>query len=355
MVFACHFVVRFTARRCMALLSAAILIAACFGSVGQASAGPLRHNPAVVSAIDAELAAGCGDERLLAVLRGLRWCVVFGDDDANFDFTFANYVTMLDELTLIRPHPAVARIVHALILKEFERALPQLPKLFAADEAGYEDFLSILPVAYHHQAPLAPLKAFADRHFADITPPDRLSEFREAAGDRDYDLLTDLVVGAAFVDMAYRWGVDKDFRLPPNHYSTILAECAGIPFEAKFEDDLYHEQNYYATHVLLALNHYGQRPLTPSPTGDRVFQYLAGQYDTVRHRVGDLDLICEYLYCFRQFAPAGIELIEEGERHILSLQRTDGSWGTREDFEGDPYDRLHPTWTAITLLVQGTE
>ncbi len=201
--------------------------------------------------------------------------------------------------------------------------------------------------------PLQPLKVFASARFANVVPADRLNEFRHAAKIRYYDALTDLVVEAAFMDMAYSWGVDEDFKLPPDNYLIIMAECAAIPFLKGFEDDNYHDQNYYATHVLLALNHYGQKHLLPSVTGDRVFYYLSGQNDVVRHRVGDLDFLCEYLYCFRQFASAGVGFIAEGEQYILSQQRSDGSWGTPDDFQGDPYDHLHPTWTAITLLIQG--
>lgn len=332
-----------------------ILILCCAATEAHCTTPPLRYNHDTVSELQQEMDATCTDERYLAVLRGLRWCVVFCDDDANFDFTFANYLTMLDELTLHGSPPALARIVHGLILKEFDRAIPRFAKLFAADADGYEDFISILPIAYHHQVPLKPLKEFAARHFEKVIPPDRLSEFRQAANVRNYDTLTDLVVGAAFLDMAYFWGIDKDFRLPPDNYRTIMTECAAIPFKQRFKDDNYHDQNYYATHVLLALNHYGQHPLIPSVTGDRVFFYLTGQYDAIRYGVGDLDLLCEYLYCFRQFAPAGVGFIAEGEQYILSQQRTDGSWGTADDFEGDPYDRLHPTWTAITLLIQGME
>jgi hypothetical protein len=332
-----------------------VLIFCCSGTVAHCGTQPLRYNQDTVDALQAEMDSKCNDERYLAVLRGLRWCVAFCDDDANFDFTFANYVTMLDELTGRGSPPAFARIVHSLILKEFDRAIPRFAQLFPADADGYEDFVSILPIAYHHQVPLAALKEFASSHFFNVIPADRLNEFRQAAKIRNYDSLTDLVVGAAFVDMAYSRGIDKDFRLPPDNYRTVMAECAAIPFLKRFEDDDYHDQNYYATHVLLALNHYGQRQLVPSTTGDRVFYYLAGQYDAVRHRVGDLDLICEYLYCFRQFAPTGVGFITEGEQYVLSQQRSDGSWGTADDFQGDPYDRLHPTWTAITLLVQGVE
>jgi len=182
-----------------------------------------------------------------------------------------------------------------------------------------------------------------------------LAEFRKAAEVLDYDRLTDLTVGAAFTDMAYRWGADKDFPLPPDNYRVIMRECGAIPFMRRYREEAYADQNYWATHILLALNHYGQKPLVPSAIADRIFFYIVGQYRIVRHQLRDLDLLCEYLYCFRQFAPMGVEFIDEGERYVMSLQRADGAWGTVDDFAGDPYDRLHPTWTAITLLIQGVD
>lgn len=316
-------------------------------------AAQLRYNQAALLAIDKE-AGQSVDKRYSAVLRGLRWCVVFSDNDSNFNFTFTNYITMLHELTLHSSHSGLKRIVHALIVKEFKRAIPRLDTLFAADEDGYMDFVTMLPIAYRHKVPLKPLKIFAAGRFEKITPPDRLNEFRLAAKNLDYDLLTNLIIEAAFMDMAYEMGGAKDFQLPPNNYRTIMDECAGIPFLHKYNDDAYHDQNYYATHVLLALNHYGQETLKASATGDRVFQYLAGQYSTVRNQAGDFDLLCEYLYCLRQFVISGVSFITEGERHIMSLQNPDGSWGTVDDFNGDPYDQFHPTWTAITLLVLDT-
>ena len=239
-------------------------------------------------------------------------------------------------------------------MREFERALPRFSTIFSPDADGYVYFIYILPVAYRHQVPIKPLKEFASHHFAAVTPIDRLHEFRQAAKQRDYGRLTDLLVWATFLNMSYRCQADMDFNLPPDNYQTIMTECASIPFVTRFNQHAYRYQNYYAAHVLFALNHYGQRPLLASATADRVFFYLAANYDTVRYRVGDLDLLCEYLYCFRLFAPQGVQFISEGERYVLSQQRDDGSWGTAEDFGGDPYDQLHPTWTAITLLIQGT-
>jgi hypothetical protein len=312
-----------------------------------------RCNQRHVAALDREIAAHRGEARYTAALRGLRWCVLFCQEDANFEFTFVNYLTMLDELTLHHPRPALLRIVHELILDEFERARPRLPHLFSADAEGLEEFVMILPIAYHHQVPLAPLKSFASRRFKAVVPVNRLEQFRQASQKRDYDRLTDLIVGATFVDMCYRWGADKAFPLPPNVYPRLIADCASIPFGNSEGSTGYFDQNYYATHLLLALNHYGQKRLKPSPVADRVFFYLVKEYDAVRNRVGDLDLLCEYLYCLRQFGPDGVGFLDEGERYVMSLQRPDGAWGAVEDAGNDPYDRLHPTWTAVTLLAQG--
>jgi hypothetical protein len=339
--------------RAFTLLTYSLLLTPLFfqGTVF-AGAETLRHNQEIVQALDREIASESTDENYLAILRGFRWCVIFNDKDSNFDFTFSNYLTMLDELSQQHSWPALTRIVHGLILREFDRAVPRLDELFTADIDGYGEFISILPTAYHHHVPVEPLRRFASEHFAGVIPPDRLREFRKAARERNYDLLTDLVVDATFIDMAYALGIEKDFNLPADHYKTVIEECSLIPFKARPDEEAYHDQNYYATHLLLALVHYGRRPLVPSVTGDKVFFYLASQYENVRNRVDDLDLLCEYLYCFRKLGPITAGFVAEGERYVVSMQRSDGSWGTSDDFHGDPYDQLHPTWTAITLLVQ---
>jgi hypothetical protein len=337
---------------CGIILSILVLIGSLAGVAPSEAAEALRYNPDTVRALDREIAV-CVDERYLAVLRGLRWCVIFFDDDRKFDFTFPNYIIMLHELTLPPSHPVLTRIVHDLIVKEFERALPRFPRLFTADSDGYGEFVLTLPVAYRNQVPAEPLRQFAARHFAGVAPPDRKNEFRKAAKDRDYDWLLSLLFRATFVDMAYGMGIDKDFRLPPDYLPVFLTECASIPLRARFGQDAYYaDQNYYATHVLLALIHYGQRPLAPSPAGDVVLSYLSRHYDRVRNRVNDLDLLCEYLYSFRKLGQGSADFVTEGERYVLAVQRTDGSWGTPESFAGNPYDQFHPTWTAITLLVQ---
>jgi hypothetical protein len=306
-----------------------------------------------VEAVGRELAANRHDPRYGAVLRGLQWCIRFCEDDENYDATFGDYLTLLDELTLSKSHPELKRIVHGLILAEVERAVPRLAEIFSPDGDGYEDFVAILPVLYRHQARIEPFRAFANRHFQNVFVANQVQEVRQAAKVSDYDRLTDLVINAVFIDMAYATGAAKDFDLPPNPYRMVMMECAKIPFRYKYNDEAYSDQNYYATHVLLALNHYGHRPLTSSPALKHVLRYLAREYDNVRHRADDLDLLCEYLYCLHWAGKDYVDLIAEGERYVISQQHDDGSWGTPEDFEEDPYDQLHPTWTAITLLLQG--
>jgi len=335
-----------------AVLVIFVTLVCCTERVEHSTNIQIHYNQTTLSELDHEIARSNANERYSAVLRGLRWCVIFFDNDKNFDFTFSNYMTMLDELTLHSYQDSFKSIVHTLIQKEFKRVIPRLPKLFEADEDGYEEFISVLPIAYHHQIPIKPFQEFANGHFAHVNPSDKIQKFKRAAKLLNYELLTDLVIEAAFINMAYSWKGDKDFRLPPNGYQVIMALCAAIPFLHNYKSEKYHDQNYYATHVLLALSHYGQKPLKPSITGDKVFFYLAGQYNRIRYQVGDLDLLSECLYCFKQFAPMNVEFIAEGERYIISQQHEDGSWGTSDDFKGDPYDQFHPTWTAIVLLAQ---
>src|SRR5208283_1803559 len=139
---------------------ATMLACGSFETFAHSGGSQLHYNQVIIDALDREIAE-CSDERYLAALRGLRWCVAFCDDDPKFDSTFSDYITMLDELTLHRPRPALAGIVHTLIVREFERALPRFPAIFPPSPAGYEDFISILPVAYRHQVPAKPLKEFA--------------------------------------------------------------------------------------------------------------------------------------------------------------------------------------------------
>ena len=90
---------------------ATILACGSFETLAHSAGRQLHYNQVIIDSLDREIGQ-CSDERYLSVLRGLRWCVAFCDDDSKFDFTFSNYLMMLEELTLYRSHPALAGIVH---------------------------------------------------------------------------------------------------------------------------------------------------------------------------------------------------------------------------------------------------
>jgi hypothetical protein len=109
------------------IITALILVpSARAGNLKETGNKPLQYNHTAVSALDSEIAKNSGKKRPLAVLKGLRWCVIFCDNDENFNQTFSNYITMLDELSLHSSDPVLTRIVHDLILNEFRRAEPRL-------------------------------------------------------------------------------------------------------------------------------------------------------------------------------------------------------------------------------------
>jgi hypothetical protein len=322
-------------------------------SAEKADSRLLHYNQDTLKALDHEIAQNPHNERYISVLKGLRWCVIFFDNDKHFNATFYNYLIMLDELSVRNSQPKLSLIVHDLILNEFDRVAPRLSRLLTADVDGYETLISLLPIIYHHKVPIAPFKQFADEYFNGISYPDQLKEFRRSVKKLDYSGLTNLISNAACLDMAYSWKAEKNFRLPPNYYEILLKESLDIPFLSTPKDDNYDDQNYFATHLIFALNHYGQRPYTPSELGDKLFFYLIGQYMIVRHQSDNLDIMCEYLYCLRQFGLQNAEFIIRGEKYVVSLQRPDGAWGQIDNPDDSPYHRMHPTWTAISMLNRG--
>jgi hypothetical protein len=238
-------------------------------------------------------------------------------------------------------------------VKEFNRALPKMSRLINANDIGYARFIYILPALYHHRVPVQPFREFADKYFAELEYPDQLKIFRRLAKKRDYDNMTSIVSETAALDMAYSWKADRDFKLPPNIYETVIKEAMDVPLPVKYGNNNYNDQNYFVTHLVMALNHYGHRPLPPSAIGDKLFFYMIGQYKTVRYKSDYIDMLCEYLYCLRMYGLRNVKFMNEDEKYIISLQRPDGSWGEADDPDDSPYHLFHPTWTVITMLIQG--
>ncbi len=221
------------------------------------------------------------NERYRAIIRGVRW--LFAKDQTILDWLiFSEVIVMLNELTLTGLHPTLERIVHDIIVKVFSWSIRRLPKLYsAATIESYEDFLSLLPAAYRHKVPIEPLKLFAEKHFANVSIRDRLQEFRLAAKKTDYDRLCSIIIDSVFFDLCYRAGAAADFRLPPNHCETYLTEAAAIPFihhfnksdDRKLRDFSFFDQNYYATHVILASTRYGYEPFPDTATNRHMLRY----------------------------------------------------------------------------------
>ena len=72
----------------------------------------------------------------------------------------------------------------------------------------------------------------------------------------------------------------------------------------------------------------------------------------IRHEGKDLDLLAEFVYCFRIYGKADRPDVQEAVTYMLDLQHGDGSWGTDEDFSGTLYQVMHPTWAVLTGLAE---
>jgi hypothetical protein len=104
---------------------------------------------------------------------------------------------------------------------------------------------------------------------------------------------------------------------------------------------------YAATHVVYTLDHYSQYRLSPRCLPDE-FQFLKASLPEAI-ALKDPETMGEFLDSLRAFGLTNSDvLIQTGFEYLLRTQNPDGSWGDLTD--KDPYNRYHPTWTAIDGL-----
>ncbi len=292
-----------------------------------------------------------------AAFHGFVWIADFIRKDENFEFIFSDYVVMLYELSLNDSSTRVQQLARKLSRSAFKRALPRLDEIFPPTGTGKWDFISVIPVIHHFGIDIGPYLKFYQRHFPKGFIDSGEISFAKARKTLNYDILGDYLLDIWFVEWTSASFENTPFTLPPNHYDDYLKRVESTPFIHQSSDDQidYSDQNYFLTHVVLVMSNYGMsnyagESLGDSALGTRLLDYFIRDYDAIRFQVRDLDLIAEVLQCFRLLGAGERVFVNEGLSYLLREQHADGSWGTKEDAEGDPYDVFHPTWAAITAI-----
>jgi hypothetical protein len=116
------------------------------------------------------------------------------------------------------------------------------------------------------------------------------------------------------------------------------------PIHGEAKDSDYYDAIYSITHVVYTYNQYCVYRIPPDCFRPE-FEYLkANLPEAIREK--DAETLGEYLDTLRSFGlTISDPLLQSGIDYLLSAQNPDGSWG--DPHARDPYDRYHPTWTAV--------
>jgi hypothetical protein len=292
------------------------------------------------------------DRTRRAVLNGLLWAVKFAEDDESFDFVFSSYVLMLRELTLRRDDEFMSGVASELIRDAFSRLAPRLDNAFPAHNSGKWDFISILPFIYQFGVDDGPYLEFYGRQFDMDHKPAHGETFEHGLETYDYDLLGDYLIDYTFLHFLNVSSPGHGFDLPQDRFEEFVEAVSALPLIHDCESDStdYYNQNYYVTHIVFVVTDYGQVEMKDEALKARMVDYLQGNLETVVSDVGELELMAEFIHCLNMLGYGDDEGVSMTIEKLLDAQHENGSWGTEEDFAGDPYDQLHPTWAVMTAL-----
>ncbi len=284
-----------------------------------------------------------------AVIKGLLWLLDFVQDEKNFRFIFTNYIPMLFEISIINNDPVIQNVTKRLIKNESLRGSVYIDSIY--DKNNTEDIILMIGIL---QQLSFPHKKYLDHYNKNLTVFDgekSKADFDRAAKSLDYDKMTDGLCEYSHFRFAYKGTKNDALRLPPDYRGALLEKCASTPFVYTIRNaSRYHDQNYFATHVVFFMAGYGASRVPDSPYARKLKKYLADNFNSVRTQTDDLDLLGEYVECMKILGLGEKAEVNEALDYIVSQQNPNGSWVRETEGDPDPYDLFHPSWTSITAL-----
>ena len=288
-----------------------------------------------------------------AVLRSLNWLVGFAADDKNLVEVFSDALLMLSELSSADHSPEVQRVSESLLRSLLATATNRLDSIFSQSVYGFWDYTSILSMVYDSKIPLERYIEHFNSYEPHTIDPVYGNSIESALESMDYDLIGDYLIDFSFVHHLNEEYPNSVFYYSGNPYETVLSAIESVPFLHNFESDrvLYSEQNYFVTHIVLVMSDYGRKPIPSTILTQRVLSYILREFNTVRYKVDDLDLLAEFVHCLKILNSGEGEIVQEAISHMLDRQLPNGAWGSEKELTSGPYDQLHPSWAVSTSLI----
>lgn len=334
---------------------------ALLGAGAPAAAAPPDPRPRLPAAVDDAGAQGhCRDlggvsrARRWAVRRGADWLIRYVVEPAHLARVSVDAVALLAELGLTARDALVgARALAAARALAPRVAAPLLAPGALDDPAALRQALWLLALAQELGAPPGPLLRAAKARFDALPAPTAVydidvARIDGASSDEAYWVL----VGAHALErarLAFPGHFEAPFGLREALAAVARRRWLGYDEDRSRGKEGFREDAYLITHVGFVLNDYGRLAL-PADRLPRLGRYLDAHLGGLLAR-RDLELVAEILDLARSAgADEGSDpRLCRATRLLLSSQGADGSWGDWRR-EADPYDAIHPTWTAVHAL-----
>lgn len=316
----------------------------------------LRHFAEIEEIIRAKLKLDLS-KRERSILAGLHWLITFADADKNFGFMFSDFMLLMNILADGENRVHQKEVVNLIIKKSLARAEKKLNALYKPDENSRWSFICILQALRRFPEFQDSYVKFYREHFkpaSEVNNEDDLAAFSHGVKVADYKLLFDYLVGASFLHYYRVNDNSNEMALPEDKFQYYLRELENFDY---IKDHLtaspqFRSLGYLVTHVVLVLTNYGELKIAKSINQQKAKDYIEASFDKVRHELGDFDLFAEYVQSIKILSYGRDRRISDLEKYIYDLQRPDGSWGSQQDFETNPYTGIHPTGAALMALNQ---
>jgi len=286
-----------------------------------------------------------------SILKGLLWSEKYVQKNEHFDYIFSDYLVMLNELYKSQ-YEFVREISEKLIYYNLKRGSTRLKNMFENSVSDKWDFISVIPIVLRFKREVEIYSSFYRNNFPETFNNKSYHKysFNEALAKVNHDELGNYIIDMVFVDMIKQKEIL--FPMPKNSLKIYMEKLKNISFKYT-QLDLYHDQNYFITHIVLVESHYGDRSINANdPLIIRIKKYFKKHFINIRYKVDDIDLLGEVIHCWKICKMKRTERFNEAMQYLVKKQNPNGSWYDVKDADDDdsPYDVFHPTWAVITAL-----
>lgn len=292
-----------------------------------------------------------------SILKALKWVIIFADKDINFDFLSSNFLIFLHEMTLRKERKHQKEVAELFLKTSLARAYKKLESLYPKTSDAAWKFIALLPITEKYPEFKQKFRDFYTQQFASLPKAefeqDKIN-YSKAIKNKSYQAIYDYLISASFLHYYLQNSKTPVGDLPEDYFLEALKELEVINYDLNLalSDMKFIDLGYLATHVMLVLTNYGSLPIKDSLNKQKAQAYIEATLNKVRHELGYLDLLAEYIQCLKIVKPDGDLRIAKFEKLLFDLQRNDGSWGNEESINADPYTAFHPTWAVLTALNQ---